>query len=115
MVEACGTTELGTVPIQISEGAYKFGMDALATKNADIEDLKTNLEKGLPIIALIDPSPIYGGIAGFGHFIIIVGMENNKILYHDPDIQDGDFKVCEVDKFFNAWNIFKNWMIICKQ
>jgi len=40
LVAACGTTELGTVPIQISEGAYKF---------------------------------------------------------------------------LNAWNIFKNWMIICKQ
>ena len=64
---------------------------------------------------MIDPSPIYGGIAGFGHFIIIVGMENNKILYHDPDIHDGDFKVCEVDKFLNAWNIFTNWIIICKQ
>lgn len=113
--EACGTTELGTTPIQIPEGAYKFGMDALAIRNAGIEDLKTNLEKGLPIIVLIDPSHIYGGIAGFGHFILIVGMENNKVIYHDPGISDGDFRGCEVEKFLKAWNIFKNWMITCKR
>jgi len=109
--EACGTTELGTTPIQISGGASKFGMDALAIRNAGIEDLKTNLEKGLPIIVLIDPSPIYGGIAGFGHFILVVGMENNEVIYHDPGISDGDFRRCEVEKFLKAWHIFKNWMI----
>ncbi len=65
--EAFGTTELGTTPIQIPEGAYKFG------------------------------------------------MENNKVIYHDPGISDGDFRGCEVEKFLKAWNIFKNWMITCKR
>lgn len=115
--KACGTTELGTTPTQISIGVLKFGMDGMATKNANLEDLKRSLDAGSPIIVLIDPSYIYGGIAGFGHFIVVVGMENDKMIYHDPypDISEGKFRRCEVEKFIKAWNVFKNWMVLCKQ
>jgi ABC-type bacteriocin/lantibiotic exporter with double-glycine peptidase domain len=114
--KACGTTELGTTPTQISTGASEFGKDAMATKNANLEDLRKNLENGSPIIVLIDPSYIYGGIAGFGHFIVIVGIdeENNEIIYHDPDISEEEFRRCEIEKFLKAWGVFKNWEISCK-
>lgn len=115
--KACGTTELGTTPTQISTGASKSGMDAMATKNANLENLKRSLEEGSPIIVLIDPSYIYGGIAGFGHFIVVVGIEGDKMIYHDPDpdISEGEFRRCEVEKFIKAWSVFKNWMVLCKQ
>jgi len=114
--KACGTTELGTTPTQISTGASEFGMDAMATKNANLEDLRKNLENRLPIIVLIDPSYIYGGIAGFGHFIVITGIDegNNEIIYHDPGISEGGFRRCEIEKFLKAWSTFKNWEISCK-
>jgi ABC-type bacteriocin/lantibiotic exporter with double-glycine peptidase domain len=54
----CETTELGTIPTQISTGAAKFGVEAISTKNADLEDIRRNLEDRLPVIVLIDPSYI---------------------------------------------------------
>ena len=52
------TTELGTIPTQISTGAAKFGVEAIATKKADLEDIGQNLDDGLSAIVLIDPSNI---------------------------------------------------------
>ena len=112
---ACETTELGTTPIQITTGAAKFGMDAMATKSASLENLRRSLENRLPVIVLIDPSYIYGGIAGFGHFIVVVGIENGAVIYHDPDVPEGEFRRCDIGKFLSAWNIFNRWMITCKQ
>jgi ATP-binding cassette subfamily B protein len=114
--KGCGTTELGTTPTRISTCASEFGMDAMATKNANLEDLRKNLDNKLPTIVLIDPSYIYGGIAGFGHYIAIVGIEkkNNEIIYHDPGISEGEFKRCEIEKFLKSWSVFKNWEISCK-
>ncbi len=111
----CETTELGTIPTQISTGAAKLGVESIATKNADLEDIRRNLEDRLPVIVLIDPSYIYGGIAGFGHFIVVLGVEEGEVIYHDPDVSDGEFRRCEIEKFLNAWNISKRWVIVCKQ
>nr|QNO56126.1 hypothetical protein PNCMNLLH_00004 [Methanosarcinales archaeon ANME-1 ERB7]QNO56161.1 hypothetical protein LLPGBHFJ_00004 [Methanosarcinales archaeon ANME-1 ERB7] len=111
----CETTELGTIPTQISTGAAKLGVESIATKNADIEDIRRNLEDRLPVIVLIDPSYIYGGIAGFGHFIVVLGVEEGEVIYHDPDVSDGEFRRCEIEKFLNAWTISKKWVIVCKQ
>jgi len=115
METTCETTELGTIPTQISTGAAKLGLGAIATKNADLEDLRRNLEDRLPVIVLIDPSYIYGEIAGFGHFVVVVGIENGEIIYHDPDVSEGKFRRCEIGKFLSAWDIFKKWMVVCKQ
>lgn len=107
----CGTTELGTTPTQIVGGASKFNLNLVATKNASIDDLKEQLKNKNPVIALIDPSYIYGGVSGFGHFIVILGVEENKIVYHDPHILNGEYKRCDIKVFIKAWSIFKRWMI----
>jgi ABC-type bacteriocin/lantibiotic exporter with double-glycine peptidase domain len=108
----CETTELGTIPTKISTGAANLGVEAIATKNADLEDLRRNLEDRIPVIVLIDPSYIYGGIAGFGHFVVVVGIENGEVIYHDPDVSEGKFLRSEMRKFLSAWNIFKRWMVV---
>lgn len=108
--KACETTELGTTSTQIVSGASKFNVELVAIKNATLQDIKKLLEKN-PVIVLIDPSHIYGGIEGFGHFIILVGLENDEIIYHDPDILDGEFKRCAIQTFLKAWSAHKNWII----
>ncbi len=39
------------------------------------------------MIALSDPAVLYGGLDGFGHFVVIIGLEGDKIWYHDPDLK----------------------------
>ncbi len=109
--KACGTTELGTTPTQLVAGAFKFNVNMLAVKNATVEDIQNELKNGKPVIVLIDPSNIYGGAEGFGHFVLVVGLKGDEIVYHDPDISDGIFKRCKVEIFLKAWDAFKNWMI----
>ena len=108
---ACDTTELGTTPVQISVAAQKFGLKATSVKNANIDDLKQEIKEGKPVIVLIDPSYIYGGVSGFGHFIVIAGCTDTELVYHDPDVQEGEFMQCSLEAFFNAWNATRCWMI----
>ena len=57
---------------------------------------------------LLDAGILYGGVQGFGHFVVITGFDNNEIRYHDPDGQDAK---CSVDKFIQAWSALKCWAI----
>ncbi|HEY9205132.1 MAG TPA: C39 family peptidase [Candidatus Methanoperedens sp.] len=111
VMEACGTTELGTTSTQISTAFQKFGIKASSVKNANIEDLKHEINEGRPVIVLVDPSHIYGGISGFGHFIVIVGFKDEEIIYHDPDEPHGESIKCELEAFLMAWNATRCWMI----
>ena len=111
VAKACGTTELGTTPLQLVKGSKVFGFDADAFKHEDIDDLKYLLKNGNPVIVLLDPGILYGGIQGFGHFIVITGFDNNNITYHDPDILDGQNAKCSIDRFMQAWSALKCWVI----
>ncbi len=111
IVKACGTTELGTTPSQLVKGSKVFGFDADALKYEDIDDLIQALKCGNPIIVLLDAGILYGGVQGFGHFVVITGFDNNEIRYHDPDIPDGQDAKCNIDKFIQAWSALKCWVI----
>jgi ABC-type bacteriocin/lantibiotic exporter with double-glycine peptidase domain len=111
ITDVCDTTELGTTPTQISEGFAILGIKASSVKNANIEELKNEIKEGRPVIVLIDPSSINGGISGFGHFILIVGIKDDVIEYHDPDEPEGKNLKCDFEAFIRAWNASRCWMI----
>lgn len=111
VAKACGTTELGTTPLQLVKGSKVFGFDADALKHEGIDDLKYILENGNPVMVLLDPGILYGGIQGFGHFVVITGFDNNNIIYHYPDIPDGQDVKCSIERFMQAWSALKCWVI----
>ena len=41
-----------------------------------------------------------GGIQGFGHFVVIAGLESGMVYYHDPDLARDLRK--DVQEFFNV-------------
>ena len=43
VAKACGTTELGTTPMQLVKGSKVFGFDAGAFKYEDTDDLKNSI------------------------------------------------------------------------
>ena len=55
----------------------------------------------IPLIALLDPAILYYGIQGFGHFVVITGLERGMVYYHDPDLRRDLSK--DVQEFFRAW------------
>ena len=97
----CETGWLGNTCEEIVEGAKKLGFKSEVLENIDIEELKQLLESNYPIIALLSPSILYGGIVGFGHFVVIIGFDELKVYYHDPAFEKDLGK--PIDVFFEAW------------
>ncbi|MEW6609351.1 MAG: cysteine peptidase family C39 domain-containing protein [bacterium] len=98
---ACETGWMGNTCEEIAEGAKNLGFDSEVIENITIKDLKELLENKHPIIALLSPSVLYGGIVGFGHFVTIIGLDEERIYYHDPGLEKDLSK--ERDIFFEAW------------
>lgn len=102
--EACETSWLGNTCGEIVAGIKKLGFNAEEVDHITIKYLSSQLEKKYPMIALIDPAVLYGGLEGFGHFVVITGIENDKIYYHDPDLDKGLTR--NMSDFMKAWENF---------
>ncbi len=98
------TSWLGNTCEELSSGVENLGFSSEVVENFTLESLKETLNKEIPIIALLDPAVLYGGLQGFGHFVIIIGLEQNLIYYHDPDM--GIELEKDVQLFFTAWEKF---------
>jgi ABC-type bacteriocin/lantibiotic exporter with double-glycine peptidase domain len=102
--ETCETGWLGNTCGELVKGVEKFGFKAEEVDNVTLKYLSSQLEKRYPLIALIDPAILYGGIEGFGHFVVITGIEGDNIYYHDPDL--GKDLARDVSDFMKAWEKF---------
>ena len=104
LAEACETGWLGNTCGELVRGVGEFGFAAEEVDHVTPEYLLSQIENNCPLIAFIDPAVLYGGIEGFGHFVIITGIEGDKIYYNDPDL-DRDL-VRDVSDFAKAWKKF---------
>jgi uncharacterized protein YvpB len=95
----------------LTNGSFLLWDSENRSGNANIDDLKNELRKGRPMIVLIDPSYLYGGISGFGHFIVIVGFSDEEIIYHDPDVSEREYMHINNAAFQNSWEATRCWMI----
>jgi len=102
--EACETSWLGNTCAEIVQGAKKYGFEAEEIDHATPDYLLAILEQNSPLIALLDPAVLYGGLEGFGHFVVITGLEGDKIYYNDPDLDKNLVK--NVSDFIKAWGKF---------
>ena len=99
--DLCETSRLGNTCEELASGCQKLGFRAEVVENLTQDDLKEFLRNGIPLIALFDPAILYGGIQGFGHFVVITGLERGMVYYHDPDLTRDMQK--GVQEFFEAW------------
>jgi len=102
--EICETSWLGNTCGEIVLGIKKLGFEAEEIDNVTAKHLLSLLREKYPLIALLDPAVLYGGLEGFGHFVVIIGIEDDKIHYHDPDL-DRDLTRDMAD-FMKAWKKF---------
>lgn len=104
LAEACETGWLGNTCGELVQGVVKYGFEAEELENISRDYLFSLIEKNSPLIVLLDPAVLYGGIEGFGHFVVVTGCEGNTIWYNDPDLDGNLMK--DVDEFFRAWEPF---------
>lgn len=73
-------TGSGTAWAFISEGGEALGLDVTEIP-LNKDRIWRNLEVGNPIIAIMGP----GDFTTSGHFIVLAGLENGKIVINDPN------------------------------
>jgi ABC-type bacteriocin/lantibiotic exporter with double-glycine peptidase domain len=81
----CRTTLLGTGRTELAQGAIALGFGAHLVERFTYDEVSNCLSQGQPIIAVIDASVLYPGIAGFAHGVLIIGLEEGVVVYHDPE------------------------------
>lgn len=78
--EVCDTSWLGNISSELVRGVEKLGFEAEEIENVTLDYIVAALRDGVPLIALLDPAVLYGGLEGFGHFVVITGLEGDKIV-----------------------------------
>jgi predicted double-glycine peptidase len=71
------TRKNGCTPEQILIGVEKLGFNSYYKKNSNVNELKDLLDKNIPVI-------IYWTKNKEGHYSVVCGIENDKILVADP-------------------------------
>lgn len=85
LAQRCGTTLLGTGRVGLAQAATALGFAAQLVNHLTRDDVETYLNQGRPIIAVIDPGLLYPGVLGFAHSVVMVGLEGDTVIYHDPE------------------------------
>lgn len=92
---------LGMTPRAIVEAARVLGYAGSSEKGMTWNRLRELLDERKPIIALVDANLLYLGRVGLGHFVVIIGLENDNVIFHCPVI--GGNIVSEKNIFSAAW------------
>ena len=92
---------LGMTPKAIVEAAMVLGYAGSSEKGMTWQRVRELLDEGNPIIALVDANLLYLGRVGLGHFVVIIGLENDNVIFHCPVI--GENIVADKGIFFAAW------------
>jgi hypothetical protein len=70
----------------------------------DAEQIRGELTRGRPVIALIEDRP------GTFHYIVLVGWHERGVVFHDP--ARAPFRVMSVDEFDRRWEKGDRWMLV---
>ena len=96
---------------QLNTAALVFGYTVEHTINNLSEKIKSSIDSGKPVIALINYAKLpttnkYDLNYNHGHFLLIVGYTENEVIYHDPywHNQDGAFKRLTWEQFDLCWS-----------
>jgi predicted double-glycine peptidase len=92
---------LGMTCRAIAEAATVLGYRASVERGITWQRVEDALHAGHPIVALLDPNVLYFGRVGLGHFVVIIGLEHDEVMFHDPAL--GDTMRASRSRFEAAW------------
>jgi len=79
---------LGMTCRAIASAAITLGYGASVATGIAWQRVADSLAADRLIIALLDPHVLYLGGTGLGHFVIIIGLDSNDVIFHDPMVGD---------------------------
>lgn len=84
LVQRCDTTLFGTTRPHMVLAALDLGFSARLALELSLSDMREWLRQGRPIVAIVHPALLRPGDRGFTHAIVVVGHEDEILIYHDP-------------------------------
>ncbi len=97
---------------ELKKAISSYGYDSEFITNSSLEEINQNINKGIPIIALVH----YGSLSSRqdkkftgGHFFVMVGYRDDGFFVNDPNFwgeyrKHGDHHFYKRDEFTNAWS-----------
>ena len=105
----------------IAELLREYGLPARAVKGMTLEDVKTELAEGNPIIAWVIGNMVYSNplkfvdeegnaviVAPYEHVVILTGYDETSITY----MNNGFFYSVPTEVFLNSWGVLGNMAVI---
>jgi predicted double-glycine peptidase len=87
-------SDIGTNPEDIASGARSLGFDAEVIKNLTLDQVEQVTADGVPVIALAqvwlsegEPDRQLEDIWDNGHYIVVLGVDDDYVYFQDPFIQ----------------------------
>lgn len=114
-------SDTGLLPAQLVSLAARHGLPTVA-KIATLNDIRTEINEGRPVIALIQYSYILGRLdTGFwgGHFVLVIGHDPDHFILNDPDdwtagAKRGHEFFCPVNQLDLAMNAYGNQAVLVR-
>lgn len=76
---------------QLQRAARTFGLRARFIRPLMPQHIKDQIQHGKPCIALVKYDEIQTTQPPRAHFILLVGYSPESVIYHDPNLDPGDF------------------------
>jgi len=105
----------------IAELLREYGLPAQAVRGMTLEDVKSELAEGNPIIAWVIGNMVYSDpvkyidkqgntvtVAPYEHVVILVGYDESTITY----MNSGFFYSVPIDVFLTSWGVLGNMAVI---
>mgnify|MGYP000853829025 CR=1 FL=1 len=105
----------------IAELLREYGLPAQAVRGMTLEDVKSELAEGNPIIAWVIGNMVYSDpvkyidkqgntvtVAPYEHVVILVGYDESTITY----MNNGFFYSVPIDVFLTSWGVLGNMAVI---
>lgn len=67
------------------------GISAYAKHSLSLQALREEIDKGKPVILLVNYKH-FGGKA-FGHYALLIGYEGDEFIWHDPYLKGANFRM----------------------
>jgi predicted double-glycine peptidase len=80
--------EIGVEPSTLINTAKRYGLKAFAKENMTIEDLKRNIDNGIPTLLIVQAWPDepvdWENEYEWSHYVVAIGYDERNIYFEDP-------------------------------
>lgn len=112
LINLTNSSENGTLPANIAQGAVQLGFSAEVKENMTLEDLQNDTNQGIPVIIdcqawksnnTNNTSQNWTTDQQDGHYMVVIGIDKDNVYFEDPAIL-GSRGYIPNQEFLDRWH-----------